>query len=198
MDIAPNFSAEDWKILDLENSEDDWQRAIDAFEQRLFARYVDPVDVLIETEKEVNPKDKRFGFTTLAIDLLLMETLQAFKEGLPDTNGQSAIVFKSFLKESPRFSPYFSTEPERHAFYKQFRCGILHQAEVQSSALVWSVGDLYDRTSTPEIVNRMFVHRALKEDLEDYIKLLRDPASVAARTAFKNKMDALANRADEA
>lgn len=195
MDIAPNFSDGDWKKLDLENSEDDWQKAIDVFKQRLFARYVDPVDVLIEAEKEVTPKNKRFGFTTLAIDLLLMETLQAFKEGLPDTNGQSTRVFKNFLKESPRFSPYFTTEPERHAFYTQFRCGILHQAEVQSSALVWSVGDLYDRTSTPETVNRMFVHRALKEDLEDYIKLLRNPSSLDERTAFKNKMDALANRA---
>ena len=198
MDIAPNFSAEDWKKLDLENSEDDWQQAVDVFEQRLFARYIEPVDVLIEAEKEVNPKDKRFGFTTLAIDFLLMETLQAFIEGLPDTNGQSGRVFKSFLETSPRFSPYFTTEPERQAFFTQFRCGILHQAEVQSSALVWSVGDLYDRTSTPEIVNRMFVHRALKEDLKDYIKLLRDPASVEARTAFKNKMDALVNRAEEA
>ena len=89
MDIAPNFSAEDWKKLDLENSEDDWQRAVDVLEQRLFARYIEPIEVLIEAEKEVNPKDKRFGFTTLAIDLLLMETIQAFKEGLPDTNGQS-------------------------------------------------------------------------------------------------------------
>ena len=36
------------------------------------------------------------------------------------------------------------------------------------------------------------------EDLEDYIKLLRNPASVEDRRAFKNKMDALANRADAA
>ncbi len=195
MDIAPNFSDADWKQLELENSEDDWQKAIDVFKQRLFARYIDPVDILIEAEKKVTSKNKRFGFTTLAIDFLLMETLQAFREGLPDTNGQSARVFKNFLKESPRFSPYFTTEHELHAFYTQFRCGILHQAEVQSSALVWSVGDLYDRMTTPETVNRMFVHRALKEDLEDYIKLLRNPASLDERTAFKNKMDALVNRA---
>ena len=195
MDIAPNFSNEDWEKLDLENSEDDWQKAIDVFEQRLFARYIDPVDILIEAEKNVTPKKKRFGFTTLAIDLLLMETLQAFKDGLPDTNGQSARIFKKYLEESPRFSPYFTTEPERHAFYTQFRCGILHQAEVQSSALLWSVGDLYDRMSTPETVNRMFVHRALKEDLEDYIQLLRNSASLDERRTFKNKMDALANRA---
>ncbi|MDQ5770174.1 hypothetical protein [Thiothrix subterranea] len=194
MDIAPSFSVEEWKKLDLENNEDDWQKAVSVFKDRIYARYIDPVDLLVDAEKDVDPKNKRFGFTTLAIDLLLMETLQAFKEGLPDTSGMSAQVFKRFLEQSSRFSEYFKTEPERREFYTQFRCGILHQAEVQSSALVWSVGDLYDRTSFPHTVNRMFIHRALKDDLDDYLKLLRDPMSKKARTEFKKKMDAIADR----
>ena len=203
MYISPNFTDNDWNKLDLTcsklaDNKEDWLKAINVLKNRLFSRYIEPVDTLIEMEKMVNPKDRRYGFTTLAIDLLLMETLQAFKEGLPDTNRKSSRTFKNYLKESPRFSIYFTTEPERHSFYTDFRCGILHQAEVQSSALVWSVGDLYDRTSSPNTVNRIFLHKELKKDLEDYLDLLKVDTSVELRNAFKIKMDALVARGGQA
>ena len=130
MEIAPNFTAEQWRKLDLFEKEDDWQIAIDALNDRLSARYIEPVEKLIEAENQLKASERRFGFTILAIDLLLMETIQAFKEGLETTDGKSKQVFMNFLENSPHFYGYFITREQREKFYKAFRCGILHQAEV--------------------------------------------------------------------
>ena len=198
MEIAPNFTAKQWKSLDLDNCEKDWQKAIDVLYSRLSSRYLDPVDKLLEFESDLKASEKRFGFTVLAIDLLLIETLQAFKEGLESTDGKSKKVFMRFLETSRHFCEYFHTKQQRENFYKEFRCGILHQAEIQSPALVWSFGDLYERIEGMEVLNRNAVHQALKNDFADYIKELRLPESVELRKKFKQKMDSVANRDNNA
>ncbi|WP_394391146.1 hypothetical protein [Shewanella woodyi] len=194
MEIAPNFNAQEWLALDLESNEEDWQKAIDVLKDRLYLRYIEPVDALIETEMQSKAKERKFGFTVLAIDMLLIETLQAFKEGLPDTNGKSKKVFKRFLEKSTYFSPYFTTDAQREEFYKSFRCGILHQAEVQSSALVWSIGELYERAEGLEVINRNAVHQNLKSDLDDYLNDLRSPGNKELRNNFRNKMNSVVER----
>ncbi|WP_217563480.1 hypothetical protein [Vibrio cholerae] len=196
MFIAPKISSQDWNDLDLDNKESDWLIAVDILEARLFGRYISPVDLLIDSEAELNPSDKKFGFTTLAIDFLLMETFQAFKDGEINSERKSRKLFTKFLKESPTFSCYFKTNGQRKKFYTEFRCGILHQAEVQSSALVWSVGDLYEREQGKHKVNRIYVHRALKEEIGKYLEQLRDPSSTELRLAFRNKMNAIVARGD--
>lgn len=194
MDIAPKFSATEWKALDLSSSEEDWQKAVNVFEQRISARYIEPVDLLLTAENDLPYKDRRFGFTVLSIDCLLIETIQSFKEGLVNTKGKSKEVFTRFLKESDRFKDYFSTEDHRDKFYYEFRCGILHQAEVQSSALVYSAGELYTRDNGRETVNRNAVHRALVYEFREYLDKLRAPESIELREKFKTKMDSVANR----
>ncbi|MCG7985462.1 MAG: hypothetical protein JAY90_22340 [Candidatus Thiodiazotropha lotti] len=196
MEIAPNFTSDQWFSLNLDGeNEKDWQKGIDVLRDRLYARYIEPVDVLLRIEENQPPKDRKFGFTVLAIDLLLMETLQAFKEGLVDTKGKSRGVFKRFLEQSPHFAKYFHDEATREEFYTSFRCGILHQAEIQSSALVWSLGELYERAGDLEIINRNAVHQNIKADLDDYLLMLRDSVNNVARERFKTKMNAIANRA---
>jgi hypothetical protein len=192
--IAPYFTDVNWRALDLKNREEDWQTAVNVLKERLYSRYIDPVDALIEAEKAVTPKNKRFGFTCLAIDFLLIETLQAFKEGRADTSGVSKAVFKRFLIESERFNRYFSTDDERNNFYSNFRCGILHQAEIQGPELVWSVGDLYDRSTEPHRLNRIFFHQELKREMDDYLDMLTNPNSVQLRDAFEKKMDSIVAR----
>jgi hypothetical protein len=194
MQIAKNFTSKEWHSLKLnENDEDDWQKAINVFKKRIYERYLEPIEILINEESSIKPKDKKFGFTILAIDLLLMETLQAFKEGKVDTSDSSKKIFKNFLKQSSYFSNYFSTEDLREKFYQEVRCGILHQAEVQSDkARIWSVGELYKDHGDFYTINRNELHRCLKKDFDDYITLLRDPSSKKERELFKKKMDAIA------
>lgn len=194
MQISPKFTAAEWNALNLKENEDHWQKAVDVLRDRLYSRYIDPVDVLIEAEIQVEAKERKFGFTILAIDLLLIETLQAFKEGLEDTRGKSKNVFIRFLRDSPHFAEFFTTHEEREKFYSEFRCGILHQAEIQSTALVWSFGELYDRADGLEVVNRNAVHQSLKADLDDYLDALKNPKNKELRSSFKKKMDAISNR----
>lgn len=192
MYIAPNFTDQDWNNLDLDGNEDDWQTAINALEDRIKSRYIEPVDQLIEFEKDVSHKNKRYGFPFLAIDMLLIETFQAFKEGLPDSKGRSKSLFTKFLMESQCFSHYFKNEKECKELYEQFRCGILHQAEVQGPVLVWSVGDLIERDANPPTLNRVFFHRGLKKEFESYVASLRNSSSVELRKTFRTKMDFIA------
>ena len=194
MQIAKNFTSDEWHSLKLdENNEDDWQKAIDVLKNRIYERYLEPIEVLISAENSINPENKKFGFTILAIDLLLMETLQAFKEGQVNTSDGSKKIFKNFLKQSSYFSSYFSTEDLREKFYKEVRCGILHQAEVQSDkARIWSVGELYKDHGDFYTINRNELHKCLKKDFDDYITLLCDPSSKKERELFKKKMDAIA------
>ncbi len=199
MKISKEYFADDWCKLKLnENIEEDWQKAIDILEARLTERFLEPVDILINAEESEDAHEKKFGFTILAIDLLLMETLQAFKEGLETTERKSKQTFTNFLRDSPHFSKYFTTDELREKFYKEFRCGILHQAEVQSDeARVWSVGELYKDYGSFYTVNRTKIHENLKKDFEDYIKKLRDTNSKEERKLFKKKMDAIARKNDK-
>ena len=193
--IAPGFTADEWFALQLEqNVEKDWQIAVDVLKLRLYSRYIDPLDILVSSEDDIPHKDRRFGFTILAIDLLLMETLQSFKEGIFNTSGKSKIIFIKFLENSPHFSPYFPDKKTREDFYEYIRCGILHQGEIQSSALVWSLGELYERCDGIEVINRNAVHKSLKQDLNDYLLALRDPANKQLRKCFKSKMDTISGR----
>lgn len=194
MEIAPNFTSKQWRALRLDSNENDWQTAIDVVNCRLTSRYIDPVECLLEKEQGLKAPQRRFGFAVLAIDLLLMETIQAFKEGLKTTNGKSKAVFIRFLENSHHFAKYFETLEQRERFYREFRCGILHQAEVQSSALVWSIGELYERVDDMEVLNRNAVHDAVKSDLRDYINQLRNPESIKLRANLKKKMDFLVSR----
>tara|TARA_A200000113_G_C8618369_1_gene275000 strand:+ start:353 stop:559 length:207 start_codon:yes stop_codon:yes gene_type:complete len=58
MYIAPNFTDEDWNNLTLDGNEEDWQTAISTLEDRINSRYIEPVDELIELEKDVSHKNK--------------------------------------------------------------------------------------------------------------------------------------------
>lgn len=194
MEIAPNFTAQQWRNLNLADSEHDWQIAIDVLNSRINARFIEPVNTLIKFEENVKASERHFGFSILAIDLLLIETIQAFKDGLVSTEGKSKKTFTKFLAESSYFSEYFPSTDSRDNFYTDFRCGILHQAEIQSSALLWSIGDLYTREDGFEVLNRTAFHKALIADFDAYILKLRAPKEQTLRNNMKAKMDSVAAR----
>ena len=86
MEIAPGIDASEWTKLDLSRTDSsDWKRAIEILRTRIEARYLGPVDRLIEDEENLPPWKRRYGFIVLAIDCLLIETLESFIEGKIDT-----------------------------------------------------------------------------------------------------------------
>src|SRR6267143_3075965 len=76
MRISPRFTADDWLQLDRSNQAD-WPHALEIFTDRIQGRFLDPIRRL----RSYNGS----GFAILALDSLLVETLQQFWEGVGRT-----------------------------------------------------------------------------------------------------------------
>ncbi len=181
--ISPQYKADDWKDLDFSN-EEDWQKAIVIFEDRIRGRFLKFIDLI---------KDYEFsGFAVLALDCLLIETLQQFREGEEKTPYSKARkYFVRFLTETSFRE--FLTEDTAKKFYDQIRCGILHQAEVKENSLVRICQNEPLVKSTEDdkgvVVNRKLFHEQLVKVFEEYLSCLRDPSNKDERDKFKKKMD---------
>jgi len=192
MQIAPNFEAEQWKALNLDDETNvDWNLAISALDSRIRERYINPADFLVNAEQKTPAVERRFGFAVLAIDCLLVETLGAFLDGLEETTGRSMNIFCKFLTSRPQFSKHFP-QSLAEQFYKEFRCGVLHQAEVGGNSKVWSIGPLVHKDGDSVIVNRNEFHACLKSAFAAYLEELRDPTNTQLRSNFRKKMNFIA------
>ncbi len=193
MKIAPGFTCEDWNALDLSApANDDWDKAISVLRSRITERYIEPVDILIEHEESKRPSERRFGFTILAIDCLLIETLQAFKDGNKETKPREGkSVFVKFLTQSSNLGKHFSSKEFAEEFYDSDRNGILHQAQIKKNHLVWSIGAVVRMVEGAMIINRTDFHQCLKKDFEEYIQALRNVNNAELRGNFKLKMDTM-------
>lgn len=183
MRISPQFSVDAWNALTF-STEEDWQKAIFIFEDRIRGRFLKFIDLIKGCEFS--------GFAVLALDCLLIETLQQFREGKPDTpNRKGQEYFVCFLTKTS-FGEFF-TEDTARKFYNQIRCGILHQAEVKGNSLVRISQNepLVRLTKDGEgvIVNRKSFHEQLVKEFEEYLSRLRDPSNEDERNKFKTKMD---------
>jgi hypothetical protein len=189
MQIAPGVQAAEWQALKLdEPASPDWATAVQILEGRIHERYIEPIDHLIAAEDSRPAIERRFGFTVLAVDCLLIETLGAFLEGLEDTERKSKATFCKFLTTRTLLSGDFSEDLAKR-FYKEFRCGILHQAEIGDDSKVWSVGPLVRDDCGKLVVNRNKLHERLKAEFQNYLAKLRDPVTTDLRSKFKTKMD---------
>ncbi|MBI2485610.1 MAG: hypothetical protein HYW01_01340 [Deltaproteobacteria bacterium] len=186
MRISPKYAVEDWKAVDF-STEEGWKKAICIFEDRIRGRFLDLIDAI---------KCSTYaGFAVLALDCLLIETLQQFRKGLPATpqgRGEAGKFFESFLTETS-FSSYFNNKELASMFYNQIRCGILHQGEVKenSRVLIRKVTPLVSFTADRRgiIINRKLFHKQLVNEFEQYLSQLRDPSNSDLRSKFKKKMD---------
>ena len=192
MEIAPGFTCSDWKALDLSDPKNgDWGKAISVLRSRITERYIAPVDILIDHEESKHYSERRFGFTIIAIDCLLIETLQAFKEGNEETKWREGKkVFVGFLTQSINLGKHFNKKYAEE-FYDSYRNGILHQAQIKENHLVWSIGAVVHEVDGSMVVNRTEFHKCLKMDFEDYIHKLGDVNNTELRNNFKLKMDTL-------
>ncbi len=149
MQIAPGFDSTDWNKLQLDDPNSaDWTKAITIFKKRIYGRFIDPVDLLID---------------------------------------KSEATFSRFLTTRPLFKKHFTSVAARR-FYYDFRCGILHQAEVAGTGKVWSVGDLLHEESGRLTINRTRFHEQLKAEIQNYLAELADPKNTKLRANFRKKM----------
>lgn len=81
------------------------------------------------TERYINPaSDAKYkhGFTMMAISCLMIEALESFRQGWESSDGKSKAAFCYFFDSNDEFMEF---RGHAQTFYKNVRCGILHQAE---------------------------------------------------------------------
>jgi len=127
----------------------------------------------------------------MAIDCLLIETLQQFIEGVSETpRRKNECYFKKFLIS--RFKEDFDDEKAK-MFYKQIRCGILHQAETKESSKIKMSHELpivkFTKKKDGLIINRKKFHEKLKKIIKLYTEELKDTTNELLRKNFRKKMD---------
>ena len=186
MYISPRYRVSDWKALNLA-TQSDWRKGVRMVEDRLNARFFDAI-------KPIDKQDFA-GFAVLALDCLLIETLQQFREGADETpRRKGEQYFVDFLTTAP-FSAYFS-KATAAKFYDHFRCGILLQAEIKSSSKVRRNGQLV--APTPDgnglIINRKQFHATLRKAFAEYLRALRNRSDALLCQNFVKKMSYICNR----
>lgn len=105
----------------------------------------------------------KHGFASIAIGCLMVEALESFRQGWPDTKYKSKAAFCSFFDAHAEFAA-FRGHAER--FWKDVRCGILHQAETRGGWMIQRDGPLFD--SKDHIVNATKFLRSLDTVLKRY------------------------------
>ncbi len=182
MHISPRYIVGHWKKITFQ-SEEDWQLAVDIFKDRILERFLNPLEHI--------EKYPYTGFAVLALDCLLIEMLQQFREGVNRTpTGKSKLFFISFLTETGFKKDFDKRQAE--LFYRQIRCGILRQAEVRGSSRVL-VSDrepmvAYASDHRGLVVNHKFFHEQLLTEFNNYPRELLNSANRELREKFKSKM----------
>lgn len=191
MKISSKHYDSDWRNLKLDESESpDWDGAIEIFKDRIVERFIVPINALIEYERSRQPSERRCGFVIMAIDCLLIETLQAFRWGklLSEYNPAETSLIVKFLHKSPRF---YWEDWKAYRFCRDFRNGILHQAETKNDSLIRSDGPLVtgDENDKGLIINRTKFHEQVEGAFSDYLNELREESKTELRSNFRKKMD---------
>jgi len=179
--ISPKYTSLDWDVLN-SGSAGDWPKAADIVRNRLEGRFLGFATRLLRSTHS--------GFVVLAIDSILAETIQQFKDGITNGHGQSEKLVKRFL-EGPRFQPDFDATA-RKAFYQDIRCGLLHQAEAKKTWLI--------RRKQPALLQKVAggqgyivdvdrFHAGVQGSLNDYVKLIIEPGSATLRSKLWTKMN---------
>ena len=194
MEISKGIYHSDYLKLNLDDRflSSDWEIAFNYFEKRINERFIEPINKLIESEENLNPIDKKFGFSILALDCLLIETIQSFYQGITNSSSKSKKIFKRFLTQQDGFKEYFITDKIAEDFYFKFRCGLLHQAQTSSDSKIWSVGELISTKGNYFIVNRVLFHEKIITVFNSYLKELRETKDKTLLKNYKIKMDYIA------
>jgi cation transport regulator ChaC len=166
-----------------------WNEVLGAVRRRVSERFLRPMRDLARFDKQ-EELPNRPGFAILALDCLLIDTIQAFREGRVSTCEVSpAHSFKTFL-HSPRFSDFRSRD--RSDFFHYVRNGILHNGETRKD---WKVRidtlRMLERTATSRTINRRLFHAGVIREWRDLYHNLQQ-SDAAARAGFLRRMDSMA------
>ena len=177
------------KLVEGSAANGEWAEVLGAFRRRIEERYVRPIGQLARSARGAQQTVP--GFAILALDCLLIDTIQSFREGRVGTGDvSSAKSFKSFL-DARRFASF--TRKDRNEFFHYVRNGLLHNGETRGDWKVRSNTPAMlsrDATAGTRTLNRTAFHAAVVAELEDYCGELVSGAP-EVREAFLRRMDAI-------
>jgi hypothetical protein len=135
---------------------------IDFIYHRLHHRYLVPLSYI--------PREYKSGFLMMASACLMIETIEAFRNGLKETpDGKARETFKAFFEREKDLFPGLAADATN--FYRKVRCGILHQAETKGGYRILRGGQLFDAPNKTIDANKFI--RALTKALDRYVGELR-------------------------
>ena len=157
--ISPNFRRSDWQLALANN---DWKRMVEIFEDRIEGRFLSPIRH-IASDRDIG---EFAGFSILALDCLIIETMHQFHRGIDETENNHSKAFWEFFRDSEFFRPHFSKK-RAEIFYSHIRCGLLHQAQTKKKSLVRMdqkemIQAVYENLSEGIIIDRSIFHDALE------------------------------------
>ena len=211
MNISLNYTSTDFSKLNLTDTsnETDWKEAVEIFEDRYSNRFINPI-LELATNKKLSIWEYS-GFAIMALNCLLIETLNQFYYGVNDTNeikndisithiNSIEDAFVDFFTKSKHFNTSFK-DKESRIFYLQVRCGLLHQAETKKSSTIHIKSEqpeIVVLTNTGQLNEGISIRRdlfttQLVEEYNDYKKRLLLPVNTDLRKHFIIKMTHICN-----
>ena len=160
------IKASDLEMILANKNIQDKDALISIIKHRLSRRFIKTID-------NANEKDLS-SFMSMAICCLIIETLECFYLGLPDTKkrGEGSRVFKSFFDRSAIDFPGFSEKSKD--FYENVRCGLLHQAETMNGWYLKRSGQILEVSNNAKFINGNLFFQSTKICIEKYLNHLKD------------------------
>lgn len=149
----------------------------DFVHNRLYERYIEPFE-----NYESTPDEPKMGFIIMASMSLLIETIQSFKQGYVETSEISKEVFNSFWDDGKVKKAFNINNAQKHefiiskktGFYKNIRCGILHQGETTGGWIINTNNGQEAIDFQRRNINAALFLKKMKSILEDYKEELKD------------------------
>ena len=191
--------AYNWTKLRVQDCLDRHERTelIRFLNDRYSERFFNPIRCL----KRAPGNQQGYGFAIMALCCLLIETIQAYRKGLPCTyekdlkrlaagainqdapgdyrlqepfKDQIGKPFQDFFL-SPAHMNYFPGV-DGDIFFREIRCGLLHQAQTSGGWKIVCVGRFWD-DSTAKSINRDEFSQRLEECFKGYLQELNEEQS---------------------
>lgn len=198
IEIAPSFSCDDWVELksrlpsdgEWEGASAEWTAVIDVVQKRIQTRFFKPAEALDHL--------KHAGFAVLALDCLLLETIQAFRNGRrAKDNGESRRQCMALLTSSGHLAQFFSKSDLASRFFRDVRNGLLHDGETRGGWII-KASPRYRlvecHTDDFIVVNRSKFHGALVAEFNDYLESLAESSGKELRKNLIKALDGLCER----
>ena len=174
------------------NEEKDWLELVKIFSDRLEGRYLKPVELILNGDSKISEFS---GFSILALDCILIETLNQFYNGKNNTDDKPCDVtpiknsFINFLTTSISFCNDFD-KSKASTFYYHFRNGLLHQAQTKNKSLI-KIGQpkMVTKIEGGLIIDRILFHQAIVDEINNYkSQLISGEDNKVKRENFITKM----------